>query len=216
MPQGFLMILVKVATTFPRAFPGGLCRRSLHQLRVKLRAPLTGRRCRASLHEVQPKLQAPLTGRPCRGSPHGLPVKLRAPLTGRLCRGSLRELRVKLRALLTGGKKQRVGHMRNKKKRKNFKTKAPGSSELLGMWPTCYLTVHTAPHYHQDSISLGMCGHGYHTPQGKCPCGGPTYTKHKAKAKVQLPPINLSIQTPPVPTTCTQPETYRINLPRPN
>ena len=186
---------MKVATTFPRGFPGRLCRGSLHELRVKLRAPLTGRLCRGSLHELRVKSRAPLTGRPRRGSLHELRVKLRAPLTGR--------------------KNQRVGHRHNMKKQKKSRKKS-GTSELLGMRPRCAPAIRTGTEYHQGVIGLGMCGHGYHTPQGEGPCGGPTYTKHKAKAKGILPPISLSIQTPPVLTTCTHPETYQTNLLRPN
>ena len=62
IPLNFLILLVKVATTFPRGFPGGFCWGSLHQLQVKLREPLAGRTLRASLHEVWVKLRAPLTG----------------------------------------------------------------------------------------------------------------------------------------------------------
>ena len=115
MPHYFLILPVKVATIFPRGFPGGLCRGSLHEVRVNLPAPLTGRPCRDSLHELRLKIRTPLTGHPCRGSLHELWVKLRAPLTGR--------------------KNQRVGHRQNMKKQKNLTKKcwAPPKCWVCGL-----------------------------------------------------------------------------------
>ena len=59
-----------------------------------------------------------------------------------------------------------------------------GTSEELGMRPRCYPTVRNAPDWHQGHIGLGMCGHGYHTPQGQGPCSGPTSSMQQNKSAV--------------------------------
>ena len=115
MTQDFLILLVKVATTFPRGFPGGLPRGSLHELQVKLPAPLTGRLCRGRIHDLR--------------------VKLRTPLTGRVCRGNVHDFRVKERAPLTGRNNQKVRDVQNMKQPKKIVEKALGTSELSCMQP---------------------------------------------------------------------------------
>ena len=67
---------------------------------------------------------------------------------------------------------------------KKRETRVSGTSEQLGMRPRCYPTVRTAPDWHQGHIGLGMCGHGYHTPQGEGPCGGPTSHTQQNKSAV--------------------------------
>ena len=69
-------------------------------------------------------------------------------------------------------------------KTKKQETRVSGTSEQLGMRPRCYPTARTAPDWHQDHIGLGMCGHGYHTPQEEGPCGGRTSSMQQNKSAV--------------------------------
>ena len=77
-------------------------------------------------------------------------------------------------------------------------------------------TVYTALDYHEGIVGLGMCGHGYHTPQREGPFGGATSAQDTLNASMLMLLIKLSIGIRPILKACTKWDIYWTNLAHPN